>query len=207
MSNQWDVFLNCPFDKKYVDIFWGIVFTIHDCGFVARCSLELDDASGTRIDKLYRIIKQSAFGIHDISRTDLDTTNKLPRFNMPLELGIFLGAKQYDAKQRQKKCLILDTEQFRYQKFCSDIAGQDIKGHGGKRDRAIIVVRDWLRQWIKTPGENLPGGKAIVARYKLFKTALPVMCEVESLDYGSLPFIDHHKLVIGWLKEHPQKIR
>ncbi len=49
----------------------------------------------------------------------------LPRFNMPLELGIFLGAKRFGSqKQKQKNGLILDREKYRYQSFCSDIAGQ-----------------------------------------------------------------------------------
>jgi len=34
-----NVFLNCPFDPEYRQIFNAIVFTIYDCGFVARCSL------------------------------------------------------------------------------------------------------------------------------------------------------------------------
>ena len=46
---------------------------------------------------------------------------------MPLELGIFLGAKRFGrAEQKGKVCLILDTERYRYQQFMSDIAGQDI---------------------------------------------------------------------------------
>lgn len=122
------VFLNCPFDEEYEPVFWAIVFTIHDCGFVARCALEVDDSSDTRIAKIYKLIEACELGIHDISRTELDSVNDLPRFNMPLELGIFLGAKRFgSAKQRKKKCLVLDRERYRFQKFCSDIAGQDIK--------------------------------------------------------------------------------
>jgi hypothetical protein len=44
----------------------------------------MDDGSETRIDKLYRIVEASRFGIHDLSRTELDAVNNLPRFNMPL---------------------------------------------------------------------------------------------------------------------------
>jgi len=39
------------------------------------------------------IIRDSQFGIHDVSRVELDDANRLPRFNMPLELGLFLRAK------------------------------------------------------------------------------------------------------------------
>ena len=89
------VFINCPFDGEYLPIFRAVVFTVSVCGFVPRCSLEHDDASQVRLEKIYRLIGSSAFGIHDISRTELDGENQLPRFNMPLELGFFLGAKQF----------------------------------------------------------------------------------------------------------------
>jgi hypothetical protein len=62
----------------------------------------------------------------DLSRTELH--EDLPRFNMPLELGIFLGAKKYGNEQNNNKaCIIFDREQYRYQKFISDISGHDIK--------------------------------------------------------------------------------
>ena len=41
------------------------------------------------------IIKASRFGIHDVSRTESDKASALPRFNMPLELGFFLGARAF----------------------------------------------------------------------------------------------------------------
>lgn len=55
--------------------------------------LEINDAGDQRIDKINNIIKECKIGIHDISRTELDDHSNLPRFNMPLELGLFLGAK------------------------------------------------------------------------------------------------------------------
>ena len=51
---------------------------------------------------------------------------------MPLELGLFLGAKRFGGTdQRSKKALVLDREPYRYQTFISDIAGKDIHAHGG----------------------------------------------------------------------------
>jgi hypothetical protein len=65
---------------------------------------------------------------------------------MPLELGIFLGAKRYGSRtQIRKSCLILDREPYRYQIFCSDIAGQDIRAHHNDVGYAISAVREWLR--------------------------------------------------------------
>ena len=52
--------------------------------------------------------------IHDISRTELDKKTSLPRFNMPFELGLFLGAKKFGAfDQSKKRTLILDKKKHR----------------------------------------------------------------------------------------------
>jgi hypothetical protein len=131
---EYSVFVNCPFDETYRSVFESIVFTVHSCGYVAHCSLEVDDASEVRIEKIAKMIAECRFGIHDISRTEPDPGTGLPRFNMPLELGMFLGAKRYGrAEQKRKSCLILDADRYRFQKFISDIAGQDIAAHGGAR--------------------------------------------------------------------------
>lgn len=80
-----NVFINCPFDNKYSPLFDAIIFTIFDCGFIPRCTKEEEDSSNIRIDKIYRIIEECQFAVHDISRIELDKNNNMPRFNMPLE--------------------------------------------------------------------------------------------------------------------------
>jgi hypothetical protein len=79
---------------------------------------------------------------------------------MPLELGMFLGAKRYGrSEQKRKNCLILDVERYRYHKFISDIAGQDISAHAAEPSRAIKIVRDWLSN-LTPVSLVLPGGGA-----------------------------------------------
>ena len=91
------VFINCPFDPGYRAILDGIVFAIYDLGFVARCALEDDDGGEIRLAKIERIIEECKFGIHDLSAVAIDPAINLPRFNMPLELGLFLGCKRFGA--------------------------------------------------------------------------------------------------------------
>src|SRR2546429_1616040 len=117
------VFINCPFDKEYQPLFDAIAFCVSACGFVPRCTLELTDAGEVRIENIYRLIAQCNHGIHDISRTEVKRQPyQLPRLNMPLELGIFLGAKRFGAHSSQKRCLIMDRSPYRYKRFISDIA-------------------------------------------------------------------------------------
>lgn len=201
LSYDDQVFINCPFDGEYRPMFEALVFAVHDCGFVARCALELEDGSQVRIDKIEQIIGECRLGIHDISRTELDATWSLPRFNMPLELGVFLGAKRYGApNQRRKLCLILDRDPFRYQKFCSDIAGQDIQSHGGEPHEAVKRVRNWLRNATADSTIVIPSGSVMVERYERFGRALPLLCERLRLDRNELLFNDFTTLAAEWLK-------
>ncbi len=99
-----NIFINCPFDPSYKPIFEALIFAIYDLGFVARCALEFDDASTNRFQKISDLIAESPYGVHDISFVKLDKVTKLPRFNMPLELGLFLGCKHYGGPLKKIKC-------------------------------------------------------------------------------------------------------
>lgn len=200
----YNVFINCPFDEPYRTLFEALVFAVHDCGYIARCALEIDDASEVRIEKITKIIRDCKFGIHDICRTELDPLTGLPRFNMPLELGIFLGAKRFGrAEQKQKTCLILDVEKYRFQKFISDIAGQDVSAHSADTAKAIRAVRDWLSN--ATPSSiTIPGASLIGARYTLFRNDLPAMCGRLHLKVSELTFNNYVVQVEEWLKLNAQ---
>jgi hypothetical protein len=199
------VFINCPFDDAYVRTFRALVFAVHDSGFFARCAMEADNAGEVRIQKIARIIRECRHGIHDLSRTELDPAINLPRFNMPLELGIFLGAQMVGAgKQKAKNCLVLDVEKYRYRNFCSDIAGQDIKAHAGDPLRALAAARDWLGSFSLANGMGtIPGPKMMRERYTAFEAQLPVQCAGVHLEPETLGFLELRTLVEEWLDQNP----
>lgn len=174
-----------------------MVFTGHDCGFIARCALEEEDASQVRIDKIYTIIADCRYGIHDISRTELDEKSSFPRFNMPLEFGVFLGAKKFGVVgQKRKKCLVLDKELYRYQQFISDIAGQDIQAHNNEVETIVRVVRNWIRT--VSGRQTIPGGNIIWERYQTFLKELPQTVEELRLDIEDLIFNDYLLVIATW---------
>ena len=196
------VFVNCPFDDDYRPLFEAVVFTLHDCGYVAHSALEVTDASQVRIDKISHLIAACKLGLHDISRTDLDAATHLPRFNMPLELGLFLGAKRFGTgRQKQKNCLIMDVDRYRYQKFISDIAGQDIVSHGGKPMQAIRIVRDWLSD-AEPKSVAIPSGTVIWHRYEQFRSELPAACARTGRIVEELTFNEYVLLVEEWVDDH-----
>lgn len=198
---QRGVFINCPFDVAYRPMFNAMVFAVTSCGLEPRSALEIDDASQTRIDKIAQLIGDCRWGIHDISRVELNE-HGLPRFNMPLELGLFLGAKRFgDARQRRKSCMVLDTDPFRFQRYISDIAGQDITPHGGQIGRVISAIRGWLASSLPTGGTTIPGGSAISRDFDLFQGDLPAMCQAVRIELIELTFVDYARFVSTWLRD------
>lgn len=192
------VFVNCPFDSRYKPIFEAILFTVADCGFQPRCALEIEDSSQIRMEKIFEMVAGCRFGIHDISSTHLDAATQLPRYNMPLELGIFLGAKRFGHdEQNEKVGLILDRDPYRYQTFMSDIAGQDIRNHEDDPKRAITIVRNWLRSASRRT--DIPGGKVIGERYESFRAQLPILSAELKLTEDELTFNDYTWIVAVWL--------
>ncbi|MBB3953403.1 hypothetical protein [Novosphingobium sediminicola] len=177
------VFINCPFDSEYLEIFRAIVFTVKACGFTPRTALDVSDSGETRIKKIVDLIAECDRGIHDISAVTLDKMTSMPRFNMPLELGMSLGLKMKgNHRQRRKRILILDEKKHQYDMSTSDISGQDISAHGGKPEKAITCVRDWLAQDRDSALAPLPGGMALKDDYDIVRKLIDAMIAEHRLD-------------------------
>lgn len=195
-----NVFINCPFDDQYKAIFEALVFVIHDCGYIARCAKEVADSGDVRITKIMRIINECKFGIHDISKADLDLTTGLARFNMPLELGIFMGCHQFSDNKghnKEKRSLIMDIERYRYRNFISDLSGQDIQSHDNNPEIAIQNVRDFLVT--NSRRTSIAGSRYIIGRYNKFKADLPTICAGLHKELTELTFIEFSDTVTGWI--------
>lgn len=194
-----NLFINCPFSNDYRPSFQAVVFAAIYCGFFPRCAQEADDSSDNRFEKICALIEQCDFGFHDISKVELDKTSRLPRFNMPLELGLFLAAKRFGNKrQRGKSCVIFDREPFRYQKFISDISGQDIHAHHGKLPKLLDEFTRWLQ--VAANDHRIPGGKQTLAKYKAFKSLIPQLAKEVHKKPAELTFFTYRELAANWIK-------
>jgi len=85
---------------------------------------------------------------------------------------------------------VLDREKYRFQKYISDISGQDIKAHDGKPALAIKRVRDWLNNSPVDPNVTKPGARKMAQRYDRFMGELPDLCEELHLHHEDLTFND-----------------
>ncbi len=138
--------------------------------------------------------------MHDISKTELDANSGLPRFNMPFELGLFLGAKRFGGQSHnRKKTLIFDRDRFRYQSYISDIAGQDIHPHNGDVDALIRELATWLRDEARDP--KVPGAIAVASEFGEFKVDLSAIAAETRLEVSELTFKDLVEITARWVLE------
>ena len=117
---------------------------------------------------------------------------------MPLELGLFLGAKRYGKPiQKDKRALIMDAKPYRFQRSISDLAGMDIHEHGGKPENAVRLVRNWLAN---ASSRKLPSPEECILNYKEFRRDLPTICRANQFDISKIPYGDFQSIIIAWLR-------
>ncbi|MCW3110460.1 MAG: hypothetical protein JWQ09_4966 [Segetibacter sp.] len=193
------VFINCPFDTEYSLNLQAIVFTVYGCGFYPVSALSEDNALVNRLSKIENLIEGCQYGIHDISRTELNLQG-FPRFNMPFELGIFFGAKRFGNKvQKSKNALIFERTSFTYQNYFSDLSGIDTKAHNDNRPIIIKSIRDWFVTSSKRT--TIPGHLSIIDGFNNFQTALPAILVNVGLELSMLTFNDLCLIIEEFLKQ------
>jgi hypothetical protein len=201
------VFINCPFDDEFKPLLRAIAFAIIASGYYPRCALDRTDGAEVRVSKIAAMIGECDWGIHDLSRVELGAGG-LPRFNMPMELGLHLGARLLgEARQRRKRALILDTERHRYDAVLSDISGQDIEAHKNDPDEAIRCVRNWLSEHRPHNAAPLPGAAAIQADYRLFQAEVGALLAPRRLDPKDLTHNDFLWAVNDWIDARASRLR
>lgn len=161
------VFVNCPFDEEFEPILQAILFCVVRLGFSPRLASENQDSGDVRLEKIRKMIEDSKFSIHDLSRCQARKKGEMFRLNMPFELGIDYGCRQYFGNGREeKRFLILEEKKYRYQAALSDISGCDIQAHSADYSKAIKAVRNWL---VNVAGAEDVGSSKILSDYISFQ--------------------------------------
>ena len=146
MAFETNVFVNCPFDEKYRPLLRPLLFTVIYLGLKPRIALEAIDSGELRLTKIIKLIRESKFSIHDLSRSEAAAVGELYRLNMPFELGVDFGCRLFGRPgQRLKRTLVLEAKPHRYKASISDLSGADIECHDNKTYKVIGVVRNWLK--------------------------------------------------------------
>jgi hypothetical protein len=168
-----NVFVNCPLDAEYKPMLDAMLFTIHDCGFVARLAVENASVKEQRLDRIMRLVLDCRWSIHDVSRIQL--RGGLPRFNMPFECGLAFGAMRF-AEPPNRDALVMTGKLYQDRKMLSDLSGTDPVGHNNKPRAVVAKVRHFLAA--KRPDDRPHGPDEIWRRYSAFRLALPEALKV-----------------------------
>lgn len=201
------VFVNAPFSDDYSELFRAIIFALIACGRQPRCALEEEDGGEIRLVKIARLIADSGASIHDISYVQLDPKVNLPRFNMPFELGMVMGAKLV-ARGRafsSRPILILENESYSFQKCLSDISGQDAKPHNGSPTAVLSIIRNWIRSADKTA--KVPGDMQLKRYFQRFNEQLPDICKLAHTSADSISYFDLIGFMQAWLDDEASMVR
>lgn len=179
MSFNQNVFINCPFDNEYRKLLRPLLFTIVYIGLEPQIS-ETTDSGEQRVNSIQNLILNSKYSIHDLSRIEVQNKKDLPRFNMPFELGLDIGCKRFGVGNLlEKRCLILEKEQYRYQKVLSDIAGNDIAAHKEDAQTLIRKIRNWF---VNQSMQNLSSANVIWNSFNEFESSLAETLKEEGFD-------------------------
>lgn len=194
-----NVFVNVPFDDAYAPLFDALVFAIMACGYRVRCALEADDSGDIRLDKLVALIRESPRSIHDLSRIDLGD-NLLPRFNMPFELGLAMGAKRFGGPARRRDLIkIMVQESFRLPAYLSDLGGNDPTAHRGDPVAVIRIVRNFLH---RAPTGGMLAGPARLARaFSRFQRELPSIAKRIEFEPGEIGGLKTYRTYVWCVAE------
>lgn len=136
-------------------------------GLVPRLAPENSDNSASRLDRIRDLIRGSKYAFHDLSRNKSNTVGEYMRQNMPFELGMDHGCREFgNAEMSAKSIMVLESARYDFQKSLSDISGWDIYAHENDHLVAVGHVRNWL---IRQAGVDRIGRAKILTNYATFQ--------------------------------------
>jgi len=121
-----NVFLNVPFDSRYSTLFTTVVGGLIALGREPHCVLEVPSDGHNRLERIHGLIASCGASIHDLSRVGLSGPLRVPRFNMPFELGIAYAL----SRQQVHQLFVFESREYRLQASLSDLNGHDPHIHG-----------------------------------------------------------------------------
>jgi hypothetical protein len=127
-----------------------------------HATLELPGAR-RRLDRIAELVERCQYSFHDLSRVQTSGPGpRLPRFNMPFELGIAVEQSRRSGGTHQ--WVVFEEQPHRLQRTLSDLNGTDPYIHLGDPDRVLIELSNALVRLAEPSLERLRHVHAVVRR-------------------------------------------
>jgi len=189
------VFLNIPYDDQFEDLYLAYIVGLTQLGLNINATLAVPNQG--RLDRIVGLIDESDVSIHDLSRIEL--SSGIPRFNMPLELGLALYRSH--STNGRHRVFVFEKKAYRMQQSTSDINGIDPQVHYGRPKGVMVGLRNIFHQPERTT--TVP---EMLASFRAVKRKLPELrrnAGSQSLFEASV----FHDLIVAALVERERIIK
>jgi hypothetical protein len=158
------VFLNIPYDDAFENLYLAYIVGLTQLGLAINAALAVPNQG--RLATIIELMDKSDFSIHDLSRVEV--SRGVPRFNMPVELGLALYRSHIT--NGQHGVFIFERKQYRAQRSTSDVNGIDPQIHNGTVRGLMSGLRNILRQ-----PRDVATVPEMLASYRAVKQRIPEM--------------------------------
>jgi len=137
-----EVFLNIPFAESHEFLYLALISGLVALRLKPRSVLEIPPQQ-YRLQRLYQLIVSCPYSIHDLSHVTLSNAgHRVPRFNMPFELGIAVAIALAQQRVKTHQFRIFEREPHRLQQSLSDVLGHDPYIHRGCAQGVLECLLD-----------------------------------------------------------------
>lgn len=155
------VFLNIPYDAQFEELYLAYIVGLTQLGLKINATLALPNQD--RLKRIVGLIEKSDVSIHDLSR--IESSSGIPRFNMPLELGLALFRSH--VTRGRHRVFVFEKKAYRVQRSTSDVNGIDPQIHKGRPKGVMAGLRNIFYQ---SDGTTVP---EMLSSYRAVKRKLP----------------------------------
>jgi hypothetical protein len=148
-----DVFINIPFDPSYEYLYLSLIAGLVATGLNPRCVVEIPSGDD-RLARIFKLISVCPYSIHDLSAVGLSRKPfRVPRFNMPFELGLAVALNL--TSQGQHRFRILDAVKHRAEQSLSDLKGYDAYVHNKRASGVLDAILDMFSKLSGRPLDEI----------------------------------------------------
>jgi hypothetical protein len=155
------VFLNIPYDSQFEELYLAYIVGLTQLGLKINATLAVPNQD--RLKRIVGLIEKSEVSIHDLSR--IESSSGVPRFNMPLELGLALFRSH--VTRGRHRVFVFEKKAYRVQRSTSDVNGIDPQIHKGRPKGVMAGLRNIFYQ---SDGTTVP---EMLSSYRAVKRKLP----------------------------------